>query len=74
MSYTITPTTYYSATSKLISPSTNNAHWDEKTPCMQCKAEDKIVQELPVEINAGEFFACYLCKDCLLQLASEFPT
>ncbi len=31
----------------------------------------KLVQELPVENNAGEAYCAYLCKDCLIKLAAE---
>ena len=38
--------------------------------CHSCK-EQKWVQQLPAESNAGEFFVVYLCASCLIKLVHE---
>jgi len=59
-------------TIKYIGIEFNNTTAVVDVPCDSC-LEDAPTQEIPAEQNCGEAISIYLCKECLLQLASELP-
>lgn len=42
-----------------------------KGACDSCKRSNLPIQELPAEVNAGEYYDVKLCKVCLIKLANE---
>ena len=44
----------------------------ESNHCDNCRILT-LVQDIPAEVNAGEYFSVRLCRECLLKLAQELP-